>query len=63
MRGVAIRPATLIDLPILLSFDHVAAHDQSRREFICHAITDKTCVVATLDEAVVCSQRYDTQPG
>jgi len=53
MTSVAIRPATLGDLPTIFSFDHVAAQDHTRQEFICHAMTDKTCVVGTLDDEAI----------
>jgi N-acetylglutamate synthase-like GNAT family acetyltransferase len=53
MTSVAIRIATLGDIPTVLAFDHVAAQDESRREFIRHAVTDKTCVVGTVGDEVI----------
>jgi ribosomal protein S18 acetylase RimI-like enzyme len=53
MSTITFRLAGPSDVPTIYLFDHLAAQgDAARREFIRHAVDQRTCTVAVLDGAI-----------
>ncbi len=48
-----INGATESDIEAIISVDHVAAHDENRRRYICEWVSGDSTILAIVDDAVV----------